>query len=250
MPALLRVIAAGAVIALTASSAFAQISGTDGEWDYPGRPAISGAPDSLVVFLHGFGSSGADFAPIAEAWSAALPGTAFAHPNAPLPMDRGDGQVGYSWFEFAGREAAPSREAARLTIDAMITEITDSWAIPDDRVVVVGFSQGAGVAVNVATCAGHHGVSMGGVVDTACDAEGGAVGIFMVHNQGDPRVPLDWAEAARAMLEDKGHSVAYRAYPGDRHWPVDAAFNDVTAHVRSLLEAEDSQALGEAALSP
>jgi phospholipase/carboxylesterase len=59
-------------------------------------PARGGKPDSLVIFLHGYGSNGADLISLAPYWAEALPGTAFVSPNAiePVPMAPG----GYQWF--------------------------------------------------------------------------------------------------------------------------------------------------------
>ena len=83
-------------------------------------PARGGKPDSLVIFLHGYGSNGADLISLAPYWAEALPATAFVSPNAiePVPMAPG----GYQWFpisnldphlmEQGARAAAQSRAAS------------------------------------------------------------------------------------------------------------------------------------------
>ena len=49
----------------------------------PERPAASGAADSLVVFLHGYGADGNDLIGLAEPLAPHLPNTRFVAPNAP-----------------------------------------------------------------------------------------------------------------------------------------------------------------------
>jgi phospholipase/carboxylesterase len=46
-------------------------------------PAAGGDPKSIVIFLHGYGSNGADLIGLASYWRAALPNTLFIAPNAP-----------------------------------------------------------------------------------------------------------------------------------------------------------------------
>lgn len=205
-----------------------------------GQDAASGEADALVVLLHGLGSNGLDFAPMAERLSARLPHAAFYFPNAPTPRENGSPRPGFSWYEMAGGQAEQSRIAARDAVLDDIGRIRDALRIEDGRVVIGGFSQGAGTAVFVATCAPRTfelAIGMGGVIDQACPAPGleAETDIFMVHNAGDPRVPLAWGEAARDMLIERGWTPRLEAYPGDRHWPVDAAIADVEQAVIAAL---------------
>jgi phospholipase/carboxylesterase len=48
-------------------------------------PASGGAPKSLVILLHGYGSNGEDLIDLAPYWQAALPDTLFLAPDAPQP---------------------------------------------------------------------------------------------------------------------------------------------------------------------
>ena len=85
--------------------------------------ALSGANDSLVVFLHGVGALGADLAPLAEPLSAFLPSTAFVAPDAPARFDGGG--PARQWFSVAGisAENRPQRvEQAREAFDRVIVD--------------------------------------------------------------------------------------------------------------------------------
>ena len=72
-------------------------------------PAAGGKPQSLVVFLHGYGADGNDLIGLGREWARALPSTAFVSPNAPelcpgTPMGR-------QWFPLTMRD--PQRVRAR-----------------------------------------------------------------------------------------------------------------------------------------
>jgi predicted signal transduction protein with EAL and GGDEF domain len=48
----------------------------------PERPAANGRPDSLVIFLHGYGADGNDLIGLADPLAPHLPGTRFLAPRA------------------------------------------------------------------------------------------------------------------------------------------------------------------------
>ncbi|MGV1831007.1 alpha/beta hydrolase [Allorhizobium ampelinum] len=92
--------------------------------------------------LHGVGSNGADFAPLANSWKASLPSAVFVSPNAPAPSSVGSG---YQWFSVAGvtEDNRSARIAdARRSFDQVISSIVEGNGFTDklDRVALVGFS--------------------------------------------------------------------------------------------------------------
>lgn len=102
---------------------------------------------TLVLMLHGVGSTGADLAPLAPHLAASLPGAAFLSPDGTEPFD-GGGRA-RQWFSIAGVTEAnrPARVvAARPALDALIdAAVAESGA---DRVILIGFSQGAIMALD------------------------------------------------------------------------------------------------------
>lgn len=107
--------------------------------------------DQLVILLHGVGARGADLAGLGPIWASALPGTAFAAPDAPMPFDQGG--PGHQWFSITGVTPANRGErvvAARPAFDALIGDIVARHGFTDrlDRVALVGFSQGAIMALD------------------------------------------------------------------------------------------------------
>nr|WP_322791014.1 phospholipase [Agrobacterium vitis] len=100
------------------------------------------ATNVLAIMLHGGGSNGADFAPLANSWKASLPSAVFVSPNAPAPSSFGSG---YQWFSVAGvtEDNRSARIAdARRSFDQVISSIVEGNGFTDklDRVALVGFS--------------------------------------------------------------------------------------------------------------
>ena len=72
----------------------------------------------LALLLHGVGAQGADMGGLAEAL--ALPGLAFAAPDAPFPFDAAPGSPGRQWFSVSGVTAA-NRAARVAAARALLT---------------------------------------------------------------------------------------------------------------------------------
>ena len=105
---------------------------------------------SLIIMLHGVGSNGDDLAGLGSHWAPALPGAAFASPDAPFHFEHG---AGYQWFSLNGitTQNRPARVAeARTAFDETLQSILNAHQMGNqlDRVVLVGFSQGSIMALD------------------------------------------------------------------------------------------------------
>lgn len=118
------------------------------------KAAVDGTARSMVVFLHGYGADGADLLGLADVLAPHLPGTVFFAPDAPLPCAASG--FGRQWFGIpafdgssmvtAGQEMA----AAAVDLDGFIdARLAEEGLTPAD-LVLVGFSQGAMMALHVA----------------------------------------------------------------------------------------------------
>ena len=67
----------------------------------PSVEALSGRADSLVIFLHGYGSDGEDLIGLVPVLQEAMPNTAFIAPNGPAHCEMGG--PGYQWFSIGQR---------------------------------------------------------------------------------------------------------------------------------------------------
>ncbi len=107
-------------------------------------PINPAAPRRLIVFLHERGSSAERFAPVGVAWQLKFPGAVGALINAGI---RSDGQH-RQWFApmpLAGRE-----DRIALAVDEFrqrLAALQDEQRIDSARTMLVGFGQGATVAL-------------------------------------------------------------------------------------------------------
>ena len=117
-------------------------------------PARSGKTRSLVVLLHGFGSNGASILEMGESLSTTLSDTAFLAPDAP---NEAPGRPGARmWFtipELGGSSAEEAElrlQASARQLDAFLDDQLAAYDLPAASMALLGFSQGAGMAYEVA----------------------------------------------------------------------------------------------------
>lgn len=181
-------------------------------------------PDSLVVVLHGVGASGADLAPLGRFWAKLLPSAAFASPDAPEPFD-GGGRI-RQWFSLTGITAANRPErvaAARPAFDRLLAGILDEHGFADrlDRVALVGFSQGAIVALDAAM-RGRWPVAAvvalsGRLASPEPLSPPDRTDVLIMHGALDPVVPVAEGDHAAAALAARGVALHYHVLPNVGH---------------------------------
>lgn len=116
--------------------------------------ARSGQTRSLVILLHGFGSNGAAMLGLARTLSAALPDTAFLAPDAPdAAPGRPGGRMWFTIPELGGSSAIEADlrlQASARQLDAFLDDQLSAHDLPASAMALLGFSQGAGMAYEVA----------------------------------------------------------------------------------------------------
>jgi phospholipase/carboxylesterase len=186
-----------------------------------------GSPRASVIWLHGLGADGHDFAPIVP--ELALPpalGVRFVFPHAPMrPVTINSGWVMRAWYDVrddAGerREDETGVRESQRAIDLMIErEVTRG--VPLERVVLAGFSQGGAMALHTGL---RYPARLCGVMALSCflplpetlAAEASAanreVPIFMAHGTADAVIPLARSRRAVNALQALGYAVEWREY--------------------------------------
>jgi predicted esterase len=109
--------------------------------------AREGAGDRLVVLLHDVGMDASSFEDVAHALSGAVPRGHFLVPDGFQPADSAG--PGRQWFSLRGidDESRSSRvSAAASEVSAWIDRELARRGLAPDRLVVVGFGQGATIA--------------------------------------------------------------------------------------------------------
>lgn len=165
----------------------------------------------LVVFLHGYGANGNDLIAVGQQWESLLPDTAFVSLHAPQPCAQAP--RGRQWFPLtmSGEEERwRGVNEARPALDAFLDAELARYGFGDERLALVGFSQGTMMALHVglrrkrapAALVGYSGILVGPEHLSAAqarDRKGRPPPILLVHGEEDTLIP---AEALFASAED------------------------------------------------
>ena len=188
-------------------------------------------PSAAVIWLHGLGADGNDFAPIVpELKLAGAPPIRFVFPHAPMmPVTINNGHVMRAWYDvsFGDLEGTTRRadekgvRASQTAIDKLIARAIERGVAPRN-IVVAGFSQGGAIALQTGL---RHPQRLAGIMALSTylplaetvAAEAAATNkdlpVFYAHGTHDPVIPLAMATASRARLEDLGYTVEWHDYP-------------------------------------
>ncbi len=214
-------------------------------------PAIeketSARPDSTVIWLHGLGADGNDFAPIVP--ELRLPETAairFIFPHAPaIPVTVNGGYVMPAWYDIMEMQInrridSEGLMASARAINGFIDRELDR-GIDSRRIIIAGFSQGGAVAYQVVL---GHDKPLGGLLAmstylaTADTLDYKAVNreipIKVQHGVHDPIVPEDLGRKAVARLIKEGYRVDYQSYPME-HSVCPAQIDDISQWLQGIL---------------
>lgn len=217
----------------------------------PLLPAIehetSPNPDSTVIWLHGLGADGNDFAPIVpELHLPTEPAIRFIFPHAPaIPVTINGGFVMPAWYDILKTDIAKEVDTAGVmasakAINAFITRETDR-GIDSKRIVVAGFSQGGAVAYQVAlSCEKPLGglLAMSTYLATADTIQyneaNKKIPIRIQHGEYDPVVPEHLGRASTTQLSKLGYQVSYQTYPME-HSVCPEQLDDISEWLLSIL---------------
>ncbi len=197
--------------------------------------AQAGAPlrgaKVAVVMLHGRGAHAGDMLSLAETF--ARPDLAYLAPQA----------EGRSWYPNSFLAPIARNEPFLSSALRMLDEVLRRLGAeghPPERVVLLGFSQGACLALEYA---GRHARRYGGLIGlsggligpagTSRDYPGHLAGtpVFLGCSDLDPHIPVDRVEETARVLGSLGGVITKRIYPGTDH----GINSDEIRQVRSLL---------------
>ncbi len=214
------VVLAALAVALGAGMAQAQTPTTVRGIGMQGQdPASGAAPKQVVIFFHGYTQRGVAMKPLADALAKRLPDAAFVYNDGPLTANNGK-----SWYVLRGEDPENTKAASKQVAIDTVTKVSDGLKVPHDKIVVVGFSQGGGMAFDAGACVSPDVkavVSLAGIVANGdCKSEGGAMPTLIVYNNGDPVVPVERITAFRDTLKAGGYTSTLETVTGDAHWPA------------------------------
>jgi phospholipase/carboxylesterase len=203
------------------------------------RSAQSGKAEWLVLFLHGYGSSGADLMSFADYWQGSMPNVAFVAPDGPAPAKDG----GFQWI--GKRPAGDPRlyddaVAAAPPLHDFIDDELAREGLDASRLALVGFSQGTVMALHLglrraiapAAVLGYSGGLVG--ADKLRDEITSKPPVMLVHGEQDDLAPIYGMMTSVKALTEVGIASQGIPIPGLGH-AVDA--NALIYGARFLLSA-------------
>ena len=180
-----------------------------------------GTPDAgtpLIIALHGRGASAEDLVPVLPE---IIPGSVIGlFPNAPFTLEMGAWGVGYAWYDLGAEQSATIAESRRQLL-ALLDETTQQFAVPPERMLLAGFSQGAVMTFEaglryarpLAGLIALSGYMPEPSVLAAEAAADRARPVLIAHGTRDEIVPVEASRIAHRALTALGYPVDYREFP-------------------------------------
>lgn len=204
-------------------------------------------PATSIIWLHGLGADGNDFAPIVPELD--LPDIAirFVFPHAPVQaVTINAGMRMRAWYDITDgairREDERGVRASQSLVETLIAREKERGT-KAGRLVLAGFSQGGAIALQTGLrhqerIAGIMALSTyvpiaGRLAVEATEANRGAA-IFMAHGTFDPIVPLARAEESGRLLQSLGYALEWREYSMP-HSVCPEELADIGAWLRRIL---------------
>ena len=181
-----------------------------------------------VIWLHGLGADGNDFAPVVPELGEKLTrSTRFVFPHAPhMAVTINGGMVMRAWYDIADAEVdRRADESGVRASEALLRELVRTElerGIASERIVLAGFSQGGAIALHTglrysARLAGIMALStylpLGESARSEAHEANRDVPIFMAHGSRDPVIPLALSERSRQLMTELGYDVECHTYP-------------------------------------
>ena len=188
------------------------------------EPTGDGPAKGLVLLLHGLGADGNDLLPLAPVLQQVLPDVAFVSPHAPQPCDMAP--MGRQWFslqDLSQESMLSGVLAAAPLLDAFIDAERERYDLPDDRVALLGFSQGAMMSLHVGlrrerrlgAILGFSGLLV--APERLQEDLRSRPPVLLVHGDSDEVVPFPAMAAAEQALRANRVPVQSEARPGLGH---------------------------------
>ncbi|AQS51301.1 carboxylesterase [Paenalcaligenes hominis] len=184
-------------------------------------------PQFAVIWLHGLGADGNDFAPIVPELGIDDIPIRFIFPHAPvMPITINNGMAMRAWYDIymmdlVRHEDEKGLRDSQLLVQALIAR-ENARGIPTERIVLAGFSQGSAMTLQTGlrleeqlagmVCLSGY-LPLAGKTSTERHPANATTPIFMAHGTQDPVVPIERAQESKALLGELGYDIEWHTYP-------------------------------------
>ncbi len=187
-------------------------------------PAAGDGAAQLVILVHGYGADGNDLIGLAPYFARVLPNAAFVAPNGPEQCDMS--AFGYQWFSISQFDPASRLrgvKSAAPILDQFIDEELQRHGLEEDKLLLIGFSQGTMMSLHVALrrsaqvagILGYSGILAG--PELLADEAVSKPPIQLIHGDMDEMLPVANLQEAVDALGAAGFDVAGHVSPGAGH---------------------------------
>ncbi|KAH8834933.1 Phospholipase/carboxylesterase/thioesterase [Flagelloscypha sp. PMI_526] len=207
---------------------------------------------ATVIFVHGLGQSNRIWSSVVEdVWAANLPHVRWILPQAlHNPVSLNDGECRPSWFDVHQLPPGPSEfEIASPSLEKSISSLEDlilsevHSGLDSNRIVLMGFSQGASIALMTALSSLHE---LGGLASlsgwiplpfrqTNTPSHFPNLQLFWCHGDEDEEIPLDMGMEAVDYLESLGIQVEKKIYERLSHSTNSEELSDIGEWIGRVL---------------
>lgn len=185
----------------------------------------SNSATASVIWLHGLGADGHDFAPVVDMLK--LPNIRFVLPHAAYQkITMNNGYEMRAWYDLFGLNSShPQDEAgieiSRTYIESLITQ-ENQRGIANSNIVLAGFSQGGAVALHTAA---RQKQALAGVLALSTylplqeklamqkTTQSLNTPIFMAHGSFDEVITLERCKQSLAVLQENAYQIEWHEYP-------------------------------------
>ena len=185
-------------------------------------------PRHSVIWLHGLGADGNDFAPIVpQLVDPAWPALRFVFPHAAVrPVTINGGMPMRAWYDIAAADLVMRQDEAGIRasvaeVEALIAREHER-GVSSEHILLAGFSQGGAIALAAGL---RHAQTLAGIIALSTyvpmlstlaaerHAANAATPIFWGHGSADPVVPMPRGSESRDLLLALGYTVDWHTYP-------------------------------------
>lgn len=184
-------------------------------------PASGKKPDSIVVLFHGYGDTGENFLSVGALLGQFLPNALFVALDGPIACR--SIPLGKQWLSAPKNcHSQLLKEINNLTppLNRHLDNLLKTYNIPPEKIVLVGFSQGARIALHIglrrSKCAGIVALS-GSYLDDPTAANLSRPPILIIHGIEDQKVPVSLARESYKQLDRLKMPVTLFLLPGVGH---------------------------------
>lgn len=207
-----------------------------------------GEANASVIWLHGLGADGNDFAPIVPQLKLSPEARVrFIFPHAPsIPVTINNGYVMPAWYDILqiGGSGRSFDEAQFMTSAGIVQGFIEqeiARGVPSSRIVVAGFSQGGAISYEAALSFDKPLAGLMALSTYFATAETVAVNtvnsdlpILICHGSQDPVVNESLGRSSEENLRGRGFKPEYKSYPME-HSVCLSEIDDISDWLRRVI---------------